>query len=172
MDMTEQLIHYAHYHRDPRNIATHLLGIPLIVLALSTLLSQPAWVVGDVVLSPAWVISTLVAGFYYFPMGPMVGVGMSLLLGLSNVVGQHLASTSPSHWLGWGLGLLAWGWLLQWLGHRFEGRKPAFMDDVRGLLQGPLFVVCEVGFRLGKLKDLEAAITEAAGPVRLNPHRN
>ena len=34
------LIQYARYHRDPRNIATHLVGIPMIVLAVAVLLAR------------------------------------------------------------------------------------------------------------------------------------
>ena len=38
--LSQHLIHYAHYHRDPRNIHTHFVGIPLIVLAVASLLAQ------------------------------------------------------------------------------------------------------------------------------------
>ncbi len=37
--LAEHLIQYAHYHRDQRNIYTHFAGIPLIVIALFSLLS-------------------------------------------------------------------------------------------------------------------------------------
>ena len=58
------LVQYAEYHRDPRNIQTHLVGVPLIVLALGVLLSQPALSVAGAVLTPAWVIFVLIAGWY------------------------------------------------------------------------------------------------------------
>ena len=32
---TRQLIEYARYHRDPRNIATHFVGIPLIAFGIA-----------------------------------------------------------------------------------------------------------------------------------------
>ena len=35
--LTRHLVNYAHYHRDPRNIHTHFVGIPLIVLAVASL---------------------------------------------------------------------------------------------------------------------------------------
>jgi uncharacterized membrane protein YGL010W len=35
----ELMVQYAHYHRDRRNILTHLVGIPLIVLSIGMLLS-------------------------------------------------------------------------------------------------------------------------------------
>ena len=36
------------------------------------------------------------------------------------------------------------GWVLQFVGHVFEGRRPAFLDDLRQLLIAPLFVVQEL----------------------------
>ena len=40
--LTDQLSQYATYHRDRRNVLTHFVGIPMIVLALTTLLGR--WV--------------------------------------------------------------------------------------------------------------------------------
>ena len=44
--------------------------------------------------------------------------------------------------------------MFQLVGHGFEGRKPAFVDDIVGLLIGPLFVVAEVLSYAGLRKDL------------------
>jgi uncharacterized membrane protein YGL010W len=165
--LSEQMVSYARYHRDPRNIATHFVGIPMIVLAVSTLLSRPVWPLAGLALTPAWLAVALALLYYRrLGLGPMLG--MALLLSLSNLLGQHLAQ---AHWLGWGLGLFVLGWAIQFVGHIWEGRKPAFADDLRGLLQGPLFVACEALFALGLLQGLQAEITAQAGPVRRDPHR-
>ncbi|TDQ39898.1 uncharacterized protein DUF962 [Thiopseudomonas denitrificans] len=39
--LEQQLAGYAAYHRDRRNILTHFVGIPMIVLAVAILLSRP-----------------------------------------------------------------------------------------------------------------------------------
>ena len=70
-------------------------------------------------------------------------------------------------WLGWSLGAFAVGWAIQFLGHYYEGRKPAFVDDIRGLLVGPMFVVAEALFGLGWGKSLAAEIEARVGPTRL-----
>ena len=49
--LIDQLTQYAAYHRDRRNIATHFVGIPMIVVAIATLLSRPVLDVGGVPLS-------------------------------------------------------------------------------------------------------------------------
>jgi uncharacterized membrane protein YGL010W len=41
------------------------------------------------------------------------------------------------------------GWVIQFVGHYYEGRKPAFVDDITGLIIGPLFVVAEAAFLMG-----------------------
>ena len=39
--LVDHLAQYAAYHRDRRNIASHFIGIPMIVLAVAVLLSRP-----------------------------------------------------------------------------------------------------------------------------------
>ncbi|HEY5946427.1 MAG TPA: Mpo1-like protein, partial [Kofleriaceae bacterium] len=58
------------------------------------------------------------------------------------------------------------GWALQFLGHYFEGRKPAFLDDIKGLLDGPLFLVAEAAFTLGLSPGLRAEVERRAGTTR------
>jgi uncharacterized membrane protein YGL010W len=61
--------------------------------------------------------------------------------------------------------LFVGGWALQFLGHKFEGKKPAFLDDLASLLIGPLFIATEVLFALGKATELQAEIERVAGPT-------
>jgi uncharacterized membrane protein YGL010W len=58
------------------------------------------------------------------------------------------------------------GWVFQFVGHYFEGRKPAFVDDLVGLLVGPMFVVGELLMGVGLLGSLRMAIERQAGPSR------
>jgi len=58
------------------------------------------------------------------------------------------------------------GWIIQFVGHIFEGRKPAFVDDVVGLLVGPMFVVGEVLMMAGMLRSMHSLIEAQAGATR------
>ncbi len=40
-------------------------------------------------------------------------------------------------------------WIGQFVGHRVEGRKPAFLEDLRSLLIGPAWVLAFVYRRIG-----------------------
>jgi len=113
------MVQYAAYHRDKRNIATHFIGIPLIVFAIGVLLARVP-----------------VAGF-------------------------------TVAWLAWGIGAFVVGWIFQFVGHYYEGKKPAFVDDIVGLLVGPMFVVGEWLFAAGWGRDLLAQIEAQVGPTHI-----
>lgn len=152
---------YAAYHRDRRNVATHLVGIPLIVLAVVVLLSRPLWPMGGVVLTPAMVLS-VVAALFYLRLDLRFGLAMAGLLALCCWLALPMAALATGAWLAWGVGLFVVGWAIQFVGHGFEGRKPAFFDDLKSLLVGPLFVVAEVAFMLGLRADVQAQISGQA----------
>jgi uncharacterized membrane protein YGL010W len=163
--LTKSLSTYAAYHRDPRNIATHFIGVPMIVLAVTSFLSRPAFDFGAVVFSPAWVV-VLAASIFYWRLDVRLGLTMSVLLALSAQLASIIAARSTGVWLAASAGLFIVGWAIQFVGHYFEGRKPAFVDDVAGLLVGPLFVTTEVVFALGLRAELKAEVEKIAGPVR------
>ncbi|QGW76177.1 DUF962 domain-containing protein [Pseudomonas alkylphenolica] len=165
-NLVEHLSQYAAYHRDPRNIATHFVGIPMIVVAVTVLLSRPGLELAGVWLSPALLVA-LATGWFYLRLDQQFGLIMALLLGLCLWAGQVLAVQSTLVWLSAGLGLFVVGWVIQFVGHHYEGRKPAFVDDLSGLIIGPLFVVAELGFLLGMRAELKQAIERNAGPVAI-----
>ncbi|MDO8696371.1 MAG: DUF962 domain-containing protein [Pseudomonas sp.] len=161
--LIDHLAQYAAYHRDRRNIATHFIGIPLIVLAVAVLLSRPGFAVVGLWLSPASLTAIAAAGFY-LRLDLRFGLLMSGLLGLCLWAGVLVAEQSTAVWLGWGLGLFVLGGIIQFIGHYYEGRKPAFVDDLMGLAVGPLFVVAELAFLLGWRDEVREEVEKRAGP--------
>lgn len=155
--LVDHLGQYAAYHRDRRNIATHFIGIPLIVIAVVVLLSRPGVWLAGIWCSPALLVA-LASALFYLRLDLRLGVLMSGLLGLCLWVGALLAGQGTGLWLGLGAGAFVLGWVIQFVGHHFEGRKPAFIDDISGLIIGPLFVVAELGFLLGWRLDLREQI--------------
>lgn len=157
--LVSHLAHYAACHRDRRNVMTHMIGIPLIVLAVEVLLSRPQVDVAGAELAPVDVAIVAVC-CYYFTLDRWLAVGMAVVLAAGAVIGGRIAAMETALWLGWGLGLLAMGWGFQFAGHFWEGRRPAFLDDLRSFLIGPLFVLAEAEFRLGKRQDLRRRLEE------------
>nr|WKF59758.1 hypothetical protein HUO10_004269 [Paraburkholderia busanensis] len=169
--LTQQLTQYAAYHRDRRNIATHFVGIPMIVVALGVLLSRPAFAVGALpfVLSPAWVLF-VAATLYYLVLDVPLGLMMAIFSAFCLAFGQWIAAMSTLSWIATGIGLFFIGWVFQFIGHiAYEHRKPAFVDDLIGLMIGPLFVLAEALFGFGWRPALREAIEAEVGPTRINP---
>jgi uncharacterized membrane protein YGL010W len=155
--LNQQLSMYAAYHRDPRNVATHFVGIPMIVVSVAALLARAALSLGGATVSLAHlaVLGTLV---FYFLLDRRFGLAMTIFMGASLVAGIAIADLPLRSWLAVSIGLFVVGWIFQAVGHVFEGRKPAFVDDLIGLLVGPLFIVAEVAVAAGLRSDVRASI--------------
>ena len=164
---TELMVKYAAYHRDRRNIATHFVGVPMLVFAGGALLARPSIDIAGWPVTPAavaWGLTTL----WYLTRGDLaLGLATSLVNLLLILAALPLGQLDTAAWLGWSLGLFVVGWAIQFVGHYYEGKKPAFADDIRGLLVGPMFVVGEALFTLGWGKPLLAEIDSRAGPTHL-----
>ncbi len=163
--LTDHLAQYAAYHRDPRNISTHFVGVPMIVLAVATLLSGASFDLGTISISLAMLV-TAATCIFYFRLDFRFGVIMTALLAITLIVANWLANLSASNWLLAGIGLFVIGWIIQFVGHYYEGKKPAFVDDLVGLLVGPLFLVAEAAFALNLRLDVKEAVESRVGKVR------
>lgn len=167
LSATDLMVGYARYHRDRRNIATHLVGIPLIVFGISALLSRPEVDLAGWAVSPIAVVWALSTAWYLTRGHLLLGAATAVANGLLMMMAQRLGGGTEWAWLAWGTGAFVIGWMFQFVGHYYEGRKPAFVDDLVGLLVGPMFVVGELLFALGFGKRLAADIERAAGPTYL-----
>ena len=155
--LTDQLTQYAYYHQDQRNINTHFVGVPMIVMAVVILMSRAQVNLGGVSISLAMVAAVL-STIFYLRLDLRFGVVLGAVLALMLFGGQWLAAQTVAVWLGTGVGLFVVGWIIQFVGHYYEGKKPAFVDDLVGLLIGPLFVTAELGFMLQMRLELKSEI--------------
>jgi uncharacterized membrane protein YGL010W len=163
------LTQYAAYHRDRRNIATHFVGVPMIVFAVVLALAVVSIDVKTEASTFSITLAALVsiaACIYYFRMDLIFGVTMAVTLFVMCALASELTHRiGGAGCLGLALGVFVAGWALQFLGHRFEGMKPAFFDDVKQLLVGPVFVLAEACFLIGARAQLRRYIEERVGPT-------
>jgi uncharacterized membrane protein YGL010W len=166
MTPLEQLLtQYAAYHRDRRNITTHFVGVPLIVFSILLAAETISIPLGSAAFTLAgflWLCSSM----YYLRLDFGMGIAMAAILfamfaGANEMVPRMGAMPA----LGWAAAIFVAGWALQFLGHRFEGMKPAFFDDVKQLLIGPLFVLAEALFAFGAKGELRRSIEARVGPT-------
>ena len=159
------LTQYAAYHRDRRNIATHFVGIPMIVFSVVLALETLSWSVSGWAVSGA-AAAAIVASLYYLRLDRAMGIAMAVALFLMCAGASEIEPRLGDAATLWtALAVFIAGWALQFWGHKFEGMKPAFFDDVMGLAIGPLFVCAEAFFMLGAKPQLRRHIEERVGPV-------
>jgi uncharacterized membrane protein YGL010W len=161
---TELLSAYAQSHRDRRNITSHFVGVPMIVFALGVFFARPEFSVGGLLVTPAWLLYAPVALWYLTRGDVMLGLAASAGVGVLMVFAHQARHASSGIWLAWGVGMFVVGWMIQLLGHLYEGKSPAFVTDLISLLVGPMFVVAEALFLFGWNKPLLAEIERRAGP--------
>ena len=163
--LEEQMSFYAAYHQDARNKATHFIGVPVIILSLFIPLAWPSIEIGGVAITAAMVFAGVVLA-YYFVLDIPLALAMLVVNGLLLWAGQQIAAQGAvAGWIWFGI-LFVGGWILQLVGHVFEGRKPALADNLFQIFIAPLFLAAEVFFALGYKPQLHAAVQARALRMR------
>lgn len=125
-----RLTFYAQSHQNPRNEAIHLIAIPAIMLSLMGLLYQ---------LHPGALYALIaISMVYYIFLGNWRYTLAMLLWAAAALALLYLMDA-------WRLqiciAVFVLAWIGQFIGHKIEGKKPSFFEDVQYLLVGPLFVL-------------------------------
>jgi uncharacterized membrane protein YGL010W len=128
---------YGEFHRNPVNKAIHWVCVPLIVWsALGALWSASP------VAAYAAIGATMV---FYLWLSPPLALGMlgaiALMVWPLTLLGSRVLIVS--------IAVFVAAWIGQFIGHVLEGRKPAFLEDLRSLLIGPVWLLADLYRRLG-----------------------
>jgi uncharacterized membrane protein YGL010W len=128
---------YGEFHRNRANKAIHWVCVPLIVWSVL----GAVWSVSPVA---ACVVIALTMAFYLRLSLPLA-VGMlgviALMVWPLTLLGSRALMVS--------IAVFVAAWVGQFIGHVLEGRKPAFLEDVRSLLIGPVWLLADLYRRLG-----------------------
>ncbi len=158
-----QLASYASVHRDWRNKGTHFVGIPLIVFSLLLILALWQFRLGRDTSMAAVVAFLAVLGWMALDLG--IGIVMAVLMLLAWYAAEVLAGVlgPTSTWVAFAV-LFVGGWALQFLGHHYEGKRPALLANIFQGFIGPMFLVAETMVMMGYRPDLANVMGE--GDVR------
>ncbi|MEO8386620.1 MAG: Mpo1-like protein [Betaproteobacteria bacterium] len=162
-NLEQQITQYAAYHRDRRNVATHFVGVPMIVF--SVVLALVPWTVMGVNVA---LIAVVIAAAYYLYLDIALGTAMlAFLFFFCYLTAVYFNARMDNSATVMGLAVLLFvvGWVIQFIGHKYEGMKPAFTDDIIGLVIGPLFVMTELFFALGLKRGLKQYVEARVGPL-------
>lgn len=131
------LAHYAESHRHPRNEVIHFVAIPLIMLSLLGLLFA---------IHPWVAYGFVAASMVYYARLSVVFLGSMALVSL---LGIFLVHSMGAQVLPISGAIFVGAWIAQFIGHKIEGKKPSFFEDLQYLWVGPLFVLSKLFGKLG-----------------------
>jgi len=131
------LARYGQSHRNPINKAIHWVCVPLISWSLLAVLW--AW---TPVAAYALIALALV---YYARLSWPLAVGMlavsALMIFPLTQIARHLFTIAAA--------VFVLAWIGQFIGHRIEGAKPSFLEDLAFLLVGPVWLLAYIYRRFG-----------------------
>lgn len=146
--LNQWLTEYGESHQHPRNKAIHWICVPAIlwsILALLWLLQIPGfpWLNGATLLI---VISLL----FYARLSLSITIGMTAitLLSLYSIY-LYQAANAPLPLWQFALLVFVIAWIGQFIGHKIEGKKPSFFQDIQFLLIGPVWLLSFVYRKVG-----------------------
>ena len=131
------LAHYGESHRHPTNERIHYVAIPVIMLSLVGLIYALHPLAAYAFIAASMVYYARLSWVFFLTM---LG-GSALVLALVHLMGEQRVAVCTT--------LFVVAWIFQFIGHRIEGKKPSFFEDLQYLWVGPLFVLSHLFGKLG-----------------------
>lgn len=143
MDMNAKLEsllgYYSLSHQNAKNQKIHKFAVPLIMWSLLGLLFQLSW--NGV--NAAWVLVGL-AMLYYAQFKEWKVFAIILPQAIPMML---LIYINPFPAIPFYLGVFILAWVAQFIGHKIEGKKPSFFEDLQYLLIGPVWILKGVAWK-------------------------
>lgn len=148
--MQDWIDSYSADHRNPTNQVFHWFCVPPIVWSVIALL----WAipVPFTTLRPgSWAVLVMVLAFYwYWRRSHRLATGLLIVFVafalFTNFLYWRLGAASLCYWA---IGVFVVAWIGQFIGHKYEGRKPSFLTDLSYLLIGPAWLMSKLLRKLG-----------------------
>ena len=145
------LMEYGASHQNPTNKLIHWICVPLIVLSVIGLLGSipvPEFITN---ISPrlnfgslALILGIIYYAFLSLPLAVgMILFSIAIVYVLHLMIGLDIALWKQS------LAIFVAAWIVQFIGHEIEGKKPSFFKDVQFLMIGPLWLLSFIYKKLG-----------------------
>jgi len=150
MTVHEWFQKYGESHQNPINKIIHWICIPLIMFSLMGML----WSIplpSSIQVHPLINLGTLLivgAMIFYVKLSPALAFGM-LLVGNAMLYGNYLLSQQNINLFQISLLIFFLAWGGQFIGHKIEGKKPSFFEDLKFLLVGPMWLLGFIYRKLG-----------------------
>jgi uncharacterized membrane protein YGL010W len=131
------LAHYGESHQNPRNELIHFIAIPLIMLSLVGMMFALHPYVAYAFVAASMVYYARLSAVFFATMALWSVVFLAVVFAMGPLV------------LPICIAIFVGAWILQFIGHKIEGKKPSFFEDIQYLWVGPLFVLSKLFGKLG-----------------------
>ncbi|WP_321391768.1 DUF962 domain-containing protein [Emcibacter sp.] len=159
----KQMAMYSAYHMDGRNQLTHYIGVPSIVVSLFMAFSWiDVFATNGMQVTFAMIFIAIILMFYLFSDLLIGLIAAAVFIPLLKASTYLAPLPDLAGWM-WFAVLFVGGWIFQLVGHVFEGRKPALLDNLFQIFMAPSFLIAEALFHLGLHRGLKEEIGTRVG---------
>jgi uncharacterized membrane protein YGL010W len=127
---------YAESHQNRKNKVIHYFCVPVIFWSITAML----WVVKIPAIDNLAVVVTVIISLYYLSKDIKIAIQM-IVFSILCLLLNHFLESSGSPLLMIAITLFVIAWILQFIGHHIEGKKPSFFKDLQFLLIGPAWII-------------------------------
>ncbi len=142
--LPQWLEEYGESHQNNTNRLIHKICVPLIFISIYFILFSLPFPLKKTMYFNWGIVAYLFALIFWFKLNVKVGLGFL-------VFGFILAFSTFLVWVFWfylservmlrySLIVFVLAWVGQFIGHKIEGKKPSFLDDLKFLLIGPIWI--------------------------------
>ena len=138
---------YGESHQNLTNKKIHWICVPLIMITLLGLLSLIEFKDYNINLSVFLIVLAII---FYIRLSISITLGMSLLSALCIQLINFLENNYNSfELLIFYIIIFVLAWIGQFIGHKIEGKKPSFFEDIQFLLIGPAWLLSFIYQKIG-----------------------
>tara|TARA_B100000131_G_scaffold243245_1_gene235861 strand:- start:522 stop:992 length:471 start_codon:yes stop_codon:yes gene_type:complete len=142
---------YGVSHQNPTNKKIHWICVPAIMFTLLGLLSLIKIEIGNFKITLAYILIVL-AWLFYLRLSVKISIGMVFISAISlSGIHQLEKFIGLENWTLFFiyLGVFILAWIGQFIGHKIEGQKPSFFEDLQFLLIGPAWLLSFIYKKIG-----------------------
>ena len=150
-DIHQWIEDYGISHQNSTNKKIHWICVPAIMFTLLGLLSLVKFNLGEFRVNLVYILIIL-AWLFYLRLSVKISIGMVFISAISlsgihqleKFIGLENWTLSFIY-----LGIFVLAWIGQFIGHKIEGQKPSFFEDLQFLLIGPAWLLSFIYKKLG-----------------------
>ena len=150
-DIHQWIEDYGISHQNSTNKKIHWICVPAIMFTLLGLLSLVKFDLGEFRVNLVYILIIL-AWLFYLRLSIKISVGMFAISAISLAgIYQLEKFIGLENWTLFFiyLGIFILAWIGQFVGHKIEGQKPSFFEDLQFLLIGPAWLLSFIYKKLG-----------------------